>query len=605
MPPLLSHVITARNDNYLGNFNQRLETVVNYTCAQVAATGNLEAYELLIVDWNSDKPLRNELNLNEAARARTWFLEVPPETVREYGFHRRPPGRPVYSFEEAFKGDMGQALPASSVPQEVAFNPGAAANVGFRRARGDFVIYSPADVFFPFTSVKNLFALLRGEMDLPADIRRCYLGLERFLVPWQRSGRLATAADLDRYIALHSAQMSFGLRHHGHCGSEGACLTPRRLLHEIRGYNELYTDWGFHDTELGRRLGQTAPMLKGSVFGLFTYDFQQRPRLRTKGITRANLDRVELSPVDNDENWGLGSAEIPYQPALHRPEIKHESEAAAPYDLASLLEMNPARPSLTAKAWRGLMRRNIAGLEPARLFNLAGKLKKRSLFSRLGFESLLTQLEREEAFGPWFGDRAELFSYFQTALDKGLHRLISRWNPEQACTLLAVLATVGRRRPARVFYVGMRDFYVAQAAAAVDPTLEISAYDHWSTELYPTGHGSPRLYYYGHISTALKEVGFQGYLHVETGPLETAFERLAATPLAGDPFEALFLDLDFLAPLLEGLTSKLAPLMTAGCALVLRGRADRLESAAASYQGLDFQPAGQLPGLLVLIREVG
>lgn len=602
MPPLLSHIITARNDNYLGNFNQRLELVVNHTCAQIAATGNLDAYELLIVDWNSERPLRNELNLNEAARARTWFLEVPPAMVREHGFHRRPPGQPVYSFQEAFKGDQGSPLPSSSVPGEVAFNPGAAANVGFRRARGEFVIYTPADVFFPFASVKNMFALLGGLMAFPADIRRCYLGLERFLVPWQRSGRLK-ASDLDRYLTLHSVQMSLGLRHHGHAGSEGGYLFARRLIQQIRGKNELYLDWGFHDTELGRRLAQNFPIIKSAVAGIFVYDLQQRPHRRTKGIPRANLDRVELSPLDNNENWGLGQAEIPYQPALHLPEIEHEPETTEAYDQASLLERNPTRSSLAASAWRGLLRRNIGRQEPGRLFKLAGKLKKRSIFSRLGFETLLFQLEKTEAFGPWFGDRAELFSFFQAALDKGLHCLISRWSLEQAHTLLAVLAAVASKRPDRFFQAGMRDFYVAQAAAAVDPTLEISAYDHWSTELYPVGHGSPRLYYYGFISNALNEVGFQGYLHVETGPLETAFERLAATPLAGEPFQALFLNLDFLAPVLDSLGSKTEPLMAADCALILRGQPERLSRIADAFQEQGFLEAGQLPGLRIIHRE--
>lgn len=575
---LLSHIVTARNDDYLGDFKRRLELLINFNCAQVMKAGGQDDYELLIVDWNSPSPLKEALNLNEAALKLTRFLEVPPKMV-------------------ALNGLDGKA-----------FQAGVAGNVGIRRARGGLVMLTTADVLFAGRSIADLMALLKGEIPFPVDLESCYLGVERFLVPWPRAERLRPE-ELERYFLFHTTYMTRDEQFHGLSGSEGASIVSRRILHEIRGLNESYAGHGYHDIELGRRVAQFAPQLKATAVGIFFHDLTQRPRVRASGL-KANVDLVKISPVDNDEDWGLGREDIPFQPAEPHPEILRLPARPQPYEREALLEKNPSRPSKLLRLEQTALARSRDPLKWAeRLFSQARSGRRRSIFSRLGFEALLTHLERGAAngepesgiwFGPWFGDQAELFAYLRATMDKGAYRFISRWNQALAHSFLAVLATVGRRRPDRFFLAGLRDFHLAQAAAAVDQTIEISAYDHWRPELYPHGHVGEKLFPITRLDSLMAEVGYQGYFHVETGPLETALERLRQTPLAGEPFQTAFLDLDFLAPILEDLADQLRPLMDEGPALILRGSETRRDRLRADLGRQGLRTVGRLPGLEIM-----
>lgn len=573
---LLSHIVTARNDDYLGGFVGRLEMTINYNCGQIMATGGQDDYELLIVDWNSPTPLRTALNLNPAALKLTSFLEAPPRIAVKYGLDGRP------------------------------FQPGVAVNVGIRRARGRIIMLTAADVLFAGRSVADLLALLKGETPFPADLDNCYLGVERFLVPWVRAERLRPE-ELDRYLLLHTTYMVRDEQFHGLCGSEGSSIVSRKILHEIRGLNEGYAQHGYHDIELGRRVAQFAPQLKATAAGIFFHDLSQRPRVRSSDL-KANVDLVKISPVDNDENWGLGQEEIPFQPAEPHPEINREPARPRPYDQEALLEINPLRPSKLITLERAALGHSKDPLVWAgRLLGQARSGRRRSIFSRLGFEALLAHLEREAAkgddeifFGPWFGDRAELFGYLRAAMDRGAYRFISRWNLALAYSFLAALATVGRRRPDRFFQAGLRDFHLAQAAAAVDRTIEISAYDHWRPELYPHGHVGEKLFPITRLDSLMAEIGYQGYFHVETGPMKTALERLKLTPLAGEPFQAAFLDLDFLAPVGDNLAGELRPLLDEAPALVLRGAEERLTRMREELKPQGLRTVGRLPGLEIM-----
>lgn len=607
MPPLLTHIMAGRNDNYLGNFKRRLELAVNYICANVEKAGRQDDYELLICDWNSPSPLRSALNLNEAARRLTSFLEVPPPLVAKHGF------------------------------DGVVFHPAASVNVAFRRARGRLIMLSPADALFPLQSVKNLFDLLEGRSGSPIDIDRCYLGIMRYLIPWQASERLRLE-DLDRYFLLH-ANLANGVTQpngsnlHGLAAGEAAQIVSSYLLRQITGLDESMANWGGQELEMARRIGQFAPIVRSLLGGVFAYDLQQRPRARAGQL--GNVERVNPSQQVNDENWGLGDEDIPFQPALARPGVDNQTEAAEIFDQASLLGLKPARKSRLA----GGLGRLVASArqEPEKaagfFFGLAGRPKKRPWFSRVGFEILTARLGAEPGpewgdaplkndmvgvdrpgtdlrcpqsffgFDPqWFGPANKIQAYLHLALERGAHRLISRWSTGQAHSFLAVLAAVARQRPCRFFWAGLRDFYLAQAAVAVDPTLELCGYDHWRTDLPGPHHRPGHLYPINAISVALEEVDFRGHLHILTGPPEDAFERLRAMELIGDPFQGAFLDLDFLSIMGDDLGQRTSPLWDSSCVLVVRGQAEARAVWARSMPGQGFRQVGRLPDIEIFQR---
>ena len=74
MEPKVSFVVTARNDNYGGNFLHRMQVFVNALLAQWRQH-HLQA-ELVIVEWNPPE------NAKPLAEALVWPDALLPGTVR-------------------------------------------------------------------------------------------------------------------------------------------------------------------------------------------------------------------------------------------------------------------------------------------------------------------------------------------------------------------------------------------------------------------------------------------------------------------------------------------------------------------------------------------
>ncbi|GHV13959.1 hypothetical protein FACS189491_09630 [Spirochaetia bacterium] len=124
---MLSIVITARNDNYAGDFLLRLQRSVNSIIHGTETTG-LPA-ELVIVEWNPPEdrpPLAEVLVLPE----KTDFLAVRIITVPKEHHDR-----------------FGVKIPLIEYT---------AKNTGIRRARGDYILVTNPDIYFPESFFKTL-----------------------------------------------------------------------------------------------------------------------------------------------------------------------------------------------------------------------------------------------------------------------------------------------------------------------------------------------------------------------------------------------------------------------------------------------------------------
>jgi len=119
--PFISVIVTARNDNYGGNFNERFQIFLD-VLSQLCEQAGLRV-ELIIVEWNppNDRPLLQEQmdwpkNL-EFFESR--LIRVPAEIHNRF---ERSDRFPLLEFQ--------------------------AKNAGMRRARGKFVLCTNADVLF-------------------------------------------------------------------------------------------------------------------------------------------------------------------------------------------------------------------------------------------------------------------------------------------------------------------------------------------------------------------------------------------------------------------------------------------------------------------------
>ncbi|MBN2240374.1 MAG: hypothetical protein JW712_11425 [Dehalococcoidales bacterium] len=131
--PYISFVIVGRNDNYGGNFLDRLQVYINVLHA-LAVKYRLPS-EIIVVDWN---PPHENLHLSEAIRipergaaegVYLRFIEVPPEVHRTFLNSEK-----MMLYEYAGK------------------------NVGIRRALGSYIVATNPDIIFSETLVKYIAA---------------------------------------------------------------------------------------------------------------------------------------------------------------------------------------------------------------------------------------------------------------------------------------------------------------------------------------------------------------------------------------------------------------------------------------------------------------
>lgn len=306
---LLSYCLPARNDNYGGNFQYIFTTALNLLGRNLGRIGALDDVEVLIGDWNSEVGLAETMALCPEARSVTRFVRVPPPVAARYS----PPGK--------------------------SFNSAIAGNVVYRRASGEFILSTNADVLFSAPGLRCLLDLLRGRVPVPFSVSESLLLIRRKMLPWELVLDRPEPAVIERFIFENTWCMETGASWTGLNGNNAASVAHRRIWHETRGIDESMAGWGWHDIDFGLRVNQRYPSYHLNELGVMGYEMDIPPERRKKAINDAGHNRalVKLGMAANGEDWGLGAedlaTELPTGP-LWAP----VSESAPPPDKAAVLE---------------------------------------------------------------------------------------------------------------------------------------------------------------------------------------------------------------------------------------------------------------------------
>jgi hypothetical protein len=204
-PPLLSLVLTGRNDGYGGDFAARFHRVLQFNHAQLAA--RQVSHEIVFVEWAP--PPRSPLLVDRV------FDAIP-------GLDRRVCS--WYVVDPTYQ----QAL---SQNPRLEYHEFLAKNVGIRRARGRFVLTSNCDVYLGRRVLdafqqgalrpRVLYRAPRHDVNLPAGLSR--VDWEVLEDPRNQAG----PAHVLKAPYMGSATGDF-------------VLMDRVSFHEIRGFNEVY-----------------------------------------------------------------------------------------------------------------------------------------------------------------------------------------------------------------------------------------------------------------------------------------------------------------------------------------------------------------------------
>ncbi|OGM62421.1 hypothetical protein A3A76_00335 [Candidatus Woesebacteria bacterium RIFCSPLOWO2_01_FULL_39_23] len=272
MRPVLSIVMPARNDNYMGNSNWRLETALDFLAIELDKLNKLKDVEVIIVDWGSKVPLHTVLTLNEKADSIARFILVSDSVIN------------------TIKID-------SDFPAVIA------ANVGIRRAWGNFIALSPADILFTRRFFKRLFDILHGESDVGAPADKSLFVFSRKDIPTHITDQNLSISDLSKYIAENDKKILPISLHPYYLTPASVLMMHRNLWFASHAFDENLIHWGWSDIDLCLRMRLRhfiTDMSKEDVMCLYHLNHY------TQGFTRTKMSYPSINPfVVNNKRWGL------------------------------------------------------------------------------------------------------------------------------------------------------------------------------------------------------------------------------------------------------------------------------------------------------------
>lgn len=282
---LLTIVVFGRNDNYSGNFKYRLTTCLNFIGDSARKIQRQQDVEVLVVDWNSDSPLCNDLPLSDDTRKITRFVVVPPNIAAQ-----------------------------SMTPGQV-FHSAIAPNVGLRRGSGVFRMLIPADVLITSWAMQSLLTLLDGSIPLPFDIRKAICMCGRAFLPMRICDQQLTVAEWERFIILTGGQMFKEYVHPFLGGGHAGQLLHCDLWEECCGNDESLGKWGWSDSDLTLRLTQGYPNIDLSAFGVVFYEISHLTVSYRQTRTNGNPHVVNPALSMHNPDWGIGDQDLSIIPA--------------------------------------------------------------------------------------------------------------------------------------------------------------------------------------------------------------------------------------------------------------------------------------------------
>ena len=282
--PLISFVMTGRNDGFMGDFNWRLATSINVMARGAARLGRLNDIEVVVSDWNSDVPLHKVVELVPEARAIARFVPVPKSI-------------------------------AVQVQKDTHFPDSIVVNTAIRRASGDFICPTGSDVVFTPACLNSLLCLLEGKYaDLP--LKNAFMTGGRRHIPNGIINRRLPLQEFENYLSRNAAYFPEERGGPGHLAPTNMMLMHRDLWQSSRAFDERFIYWGFNDIDITLRLSAQHDFIQLEHFGVNSLHMEHWSKPRD--YSPEKMFR-KLNPVDNlvpefapnSQDWGLGQFDIP------------------------------------------------------------------------------------------------------------------------------------------------------------------------------------------------------------------------------------------------------------------------------------------------------
>lgn len=325
-PPLLSVILVGRNDNYGGLFLRRLQLCINYFLHGFRSFSSQPELEIIVLDWNSQQPLSEILELTPQAQGTVRFLRVLPDTARRYN----PPG--------------------------MDFHTTLTTNAAIERAHGKYFLFMPGDILLTVYALERLWAILQGRIPVSFNPEDTVMTIKRKIIPLSYRETEMTFGELDRYLTLSHNWLSENFINPGISADVGAILCHREIWKETGGFDERMYGWGKSDSRFGLIAGANHPVYELDGLGVNCYDPSVDP-VNLKKKKQLKNAANNISPISANARPGIpdepvseersvrGVADTQTTKQKHRftPEEAHALFTISPGVLRALLPFHALR----------------------------------------------------------------------------------------------------------------------------------------------------------------------------------------------------------------------------------------------------------------------
>jgi hypothetical protein len=287
MKTKLTLVAPGKNDNYCGNFKERLAKNVNKNTDNIKKL-NANDIRILIPDWGSPKDAKLSDVLEIDDHSYVDFLHIPFEITN-----------PIATFSGAHVW-----------------------NTAFRRTDSEYVMFLEGDTFIPFESLRIIKDLLDKDLvkftwgsryQIPYDVHsncKSFRELDEKISEWEKNKHIETTNEIGWKFHggwFHNKINLAG----GDPGGATSLLIHRDIYNDCRGSYELLTKWGWNDIELHQRISKKYkydPDLE--EFGAIQFTQESTSQGFGGHINGMNPHLNSPTFEANDENWGLGNIDL-------------------------------------------------------------------------------------------------------------------------------------------------------------------------------------------------------------------------------------------------------------------------------------------------------
>lgn len=292
MKTLLTIITSGKNDNFAGNFLQRLEHNLNKLIENIDKM-QINDVEIIVTDWGSDHNKRL-FNVCEVPRREYLkFLYVPYHICKKYS--------PNSEF---------------SLPHSL--------NSAIRRSNGNFIFYIDGDSYIPFNTFKKFHELLKSH-DPVDDV---YYWASRYLIPYKYQCEAKNTRDMDSLLddwiskgkplgSQYELAEKFVLSKidlKGFAGGAMGLLISKKIAFETTFFYEELTRWGWMDVEFFKRMSSRYTCM-GDLVDVLDCEFYHIGHHEVKTGHEVHGFNPFTSPVNfsaNDQNWGLSNEDLQF-----------------------------------------------------------------------------------------------------------------------------------------------------------------------------------------------------------------------------------------------------------------------------------------------------